>query len=140
LLLYSSYLPLGVPNWPVILHHQHCAIKSNQHASRETLQNMIIAYITYIIHHILWQYHITNTRCKNKLDASNLLIACFTWLVGATHKNDSYLRKATTVILWLPTSGVNLMTTIVRETGIHQPHVWNKPHVKCGAGLTNEVA
>jgi hypothetical protein len=60
--------------------------------------------------------------------------------MGAMHKNGSYLRKATTVILWLPTSGVNLMTTIVRETDIHQPLVWNKPHVKCGAGLTNEVA
>jgi hypothetical protein len=44
------------------------------------------------------------------------------------------------VILWLLTSVVNLMTTIVRETGIHQPHVWNKPHVKCGAGLANDVA
>jgi hypothetical protein len=56
----------------------------------------------YHTHHILWPYHITNTPCKNKLDASNLLIACFTWLVGATHKNDSYLRKATTVILVFP--------------------------------------
>jgi hypothetical protein len=35
---------------------------------------------------------------------------------------------------------VNPMTTIVRKTGIHHPHVWNKPHVKCGAGLANEVA
>jgi hypothetical protein len=83
---------------------------------------MIIAYITYIIH-ILWQYHITNTPCKNKLDASNLLIACFTWLMGATLKNVFYLRKATTVILWLLISVVNPMTTIVRETDIHQPHV-----------------
>jgi hypothetical protein len=40
----------------------------------------------------------------------------------------------------LLTSIVNLMNTIVRETGIYQPHVWNKPHVKCGAGLANEVA
>jgi hypothetical protein len=60
--------------------------------------------------------------------------------MGATLKNGSYLRKATTVILWLPTFIVNPMTTIVRETGIHQPYVWNKPHVKCGAGLVNEVA
>jgi hypothetical protein len=60
--------------------------------------------------------------------------------MGATLKNGSYLCKATTVILWLPTSIVNPMTTIVRETGIHQPHVWNKPHVKCGAGLASEVA
>jgi hypothetical protein len=56
----------------------------------------------YHIHQILWLYHITNTPCKNKLDASNLLIACFTWLMGATHKNDSYLLKAIMVILVLP--------------------------------------
>jgi hypothetical protein len=60
--------------------------------------------------------------------------------MGATLKNDSYLRKTTAVILWLLTSAVDPMTTIVRETGIHQPHVWNKTHVKCGAGLANEVA
>jgi hypothetical protein len=59
---------------------------------------------------------------------------------GATHKNDSYLRKATIVILWLTTSVVNPMTTIVREAVIHQPHVWNKSHDKCGAGLANKVA
>ena len=60
--------------------------------------------------------------------------------MGVEDKNDSYLKKATTVILWLPNSGVNPMTTIVRETDIHQPHVWYKPHVKCGAGLANDVA
>jgi hypothetical protein len=62
------------------------------------------------------------------------------WLMGATLKNDSYLRKAIMLILWLLTSVVNPMTTIVRKTGIYQPHVWNKPNVKCGAGLANEVA
>jgi hypothetical protein len=60
--------------------------------------------------------------------------------MGATHQNSSYIRKATTVTLWLLTFVVNPMTTIVRETGIHQPYVWNKPHVKYGAGLANEVA
>jgi hypothetical protein len=58
----------------------------------------------YHTHHILWQYHITNTLCKNKLDASNLLIAYFTWLMGATLKNGSYLCRATTLILELPKS------------------------------------
>jgi hypothetical protein len=58
----------------------------------------------YHTHHILWPYHITNTPCKNKLDASNLLIVCFTWLMGATLKNGSYLREATTLILELPKS------------------------------------
>jgi hypothetical protein len=63
---------------------------------------MIIAYITYIIHITSCGHTISQTLpAKNKLDASNLLIACFTWLMGATLKSDSYLRKATTVILGL---------------------------------------
>jgi hypothetical protein len=55
-------------------------------------------------HQILWQYHITNTPCKNKLDASNLLIAYFTWLMGAMLKNSSYLCRAKTLILGFPKS------------------------------------
>jgi hypothetical protein len=90
-----------------------------------------IHYI-YHTHHILWQYNITNTPYKNKLDASNLLIACFTWLIGAMLKNGSYLRKATTLILGLPKSCCKSVDT-------HHPHVWSKPHVKCGAGLMNAV-
>ena len=101
---------------------------------------MIIAYISIHTHHVLGHTISQNTPCKNKLDASTLLLHVLRGLWELQVKNDSYLRKATTVILWLLTSVVNLMTTIVRETGIHQPHVWNKPHVKCGAGLANEVA
>jgi hypothetical protein len=67
-----------------IIKHDHC-----------------IHHMYHHTHHILWQYHITNTPCKNKLDASNLLIACFIWLMGATLKNGSYLRKATMLILEL---------------------------------------
>jgi hypothetical protein len=67
---------------------------------------MIIAYITYInIHITSCGNTISQTLpAKNKLDASNLLIACFTWLMGATLKNGSYLRQATTLILGLPKS------------------------------------
>jgi hypothetical protein len=53
----------------------------------------------YHTHHILWQYHIINTPCKNKLDTSNLFIAYFMWLMGATLKNGSYLCKATMFIM-----------------------------------------
>jgi hypothetical protein len=69
-----------------------------------TKHDHCIHHIYQHTHHILWQYHITNTPCKYKLDASNLLIASFTWLMGATLKNGSYLRKATTLILELPKS------------------------------------
>jgi hypothetical protein len=66
---------------------------------------MFIAYITYIIHITSCGNTISqNTPCKNKLDTSNLLIACFTWLMGATHKKGYYLPKATTLILELPKS------------------------------------
>jgi hypothetical protein len=69
-----------------------------------TKYDYFIHHIYHHTHHILWQYHITSTPCKNKLDASNLLIAYFTWLMGVTQKNGSYLRKATMLILELPKS------------------------------------
>jgi hypothetical protein len=69
-----------------------------------TKHDHCIYQIYHHTHHILWQYHITNTPCKNKLEDSNLLIACFTWLMGATLKNGSYLCKATPLILELPKS------------------------------------
>jgi hypothetical protein len=69
-----------------------------------TKYDYCIHHIYHHTHHILWQYHITSTPCKNKLDASNLLIAYFTWLMGVTLKNGSYLCKATLLILELPKS------------------------------------
>jgi hypothetical protein len=64
-----------------------------------TKHDHCIHQIYHHTYHILWQYHITNTPCKKRFDVSNLLIACFTWLMGATLKNGSYLHKATTLIL-----------------------------------------
>jgi hypothetical protein len=58
------------------------------------------SHISYTSHLVAIPYH--KHSLQNKLDASNLLIACFMWLMGATHKKDSYLRKATMVILVLP--------------------------------------
>jgi hypothetical protein len=56
LLLYSSYLPLGVPNWPVILHHQHRAINRNQdifwrrcRGKRRLLQGEFCTHILYFV-------------------------------------------------------------------------------------------
>jgi hypothetical protein len=34
-----------------------------------------------------WPYHITRPQCKTKLDASTLSFACFTWILGLSHKN-----------------------------------------------------
>jgi hypothetical protein len=60
----------------------------------------ISSYTSYLVA-IPYHKHFLH---KNKLDASNLLIAYFTWLMEATLKNGSYLRKATTLILELPKS------------------------------------
>ena len=65
------------------------------------LQNMIISYIN-IYHITFWSYDITTIPCKNKLDVIYFVVANFTWLLWATSKNRSYLRKATTVIIKLP--------------------------------------
>ena len=64
--------------------------------------------------------------CKNKLDVLYFVLANFTWLLRATYKNRSYLRKATTVIYKLPfnlfrTAVVKSDLTIVGETDTRQP-------------------
>ena len=73
--------------------------RTHRHASRERLQNMIISYITYITSYLAIPHHMP---CKNKLDVLYFVLANFTWLLRATYKNHSYLRKATTVIYKLP--------------------------------------
>ena len=50
----------------------------------------------YFIMSLAISYH--NIPCKNKLDVLYFVVACFTWLLWESSKNDSYLRKATTVI------------------------------------------
>jgi hypothetical protein len=60
------------------------------------------SHISYTSHLVAIPYH--KHSLQNKLDTSNLLIAYFTWLMGAMLKNGSYLRKATTLILELPKS------------------------------------
>ena len=40
-----------------------------------------------------------NMPCKNKLDVLYFVVASFTWLLRATSKNRSYLRKTTTMII-----------------------------------------
>ena len=52
----------------------------------------------HISHHILTISH-HNMPCKNKLDVLYFVVASFTWLLQASSKNRSYLRKTTTVII-----------------------------------------
>jgi hypothetical protein len=93
---------------------------------------------TYTSHLVAIPYH--NTPCKNKLDASNLLIACFTWLMGATLKNGFYLRKATILILELPKSCCKSNDNYSGRYSTHQPHVWrrllrSRSHERCHVKL-----
>src|SRR3990170_8104711 len=46
----------------------------------------------HISHHILTISH-HNMPCKNKLDVLYFVVASFTWLLRASSKNRSYLRK-----------------------------------------------
>src|SRR6266511_1734821 len=49
-----------------------------------------------ISHHVLTISH-HNIPCKNKLDVLYFVVGSFTWLLRASSKNRSYLRKTTTV-------------------------------------------
>ena len=51
--------------------------RTHRHASREKLQNMIIAY--NITNHIFG--HTISQLCKNKLDILYFVCASFTWLL-----------------------------------------------------------
>ena len=55
----------------------------------------------FISHRVLTISH-HNMPCKNKLDVLYFVVANFTWLLWASSKNRSYVRKATTVIMKLP--------------------------------------
>ena len=68
---------------------------THRHVSRDSYyKNMIISYITYIIHHILWPYHITKYMPQKQVRRPLIVVACFTWLLWVSSKNVSYLRKS----------------------------------------------
>ena len=100
--------------------------RTHRHVSHELLQNMIISYIIYITSHLGHTRHM-HMPCKNKLDVLYFVVASFTWLLRATYKNRSYLRKATTVIYKLPFNHLhgpplsNQIMTKVGETDTCQP-------------------
>ena len=51
---------------------------SHRHASRDSYyKNMIISYITYIIHHILWPYHITKHLLQKQVRRPLIVVASF---------------------------------------------------------------
>ena len=72
---------------------------THRHASRETLQNMIIAYI---IHITSWAipYHRKHSLQK-QVRRLYFVVACFTWLLWVSSKNVSYLRMNHNVICQL---------------------------------------
>ena len=72
---------------------------THRHASRDSYyKNMIISYITYIIHHILWPYHITKHLLQKQVRHPLIVVASFTWLQLGSSKN-----------VFLPTSNHNVI-------------------------------
>ena len=82
--------------------------------------------------------------CKNKLDVLYFVVANFTWLLWASYKNRSYLRKATTVIYKLPFNllqGLPLSNQIQLKWKKQTPashFMQYKLHVNRGTGLLCE--
>jgi hypothetical protein len=72
--------------------------RTHRHASREPIIKHDHLTHQHISHHVLTISH-HNIPCKNKLDVLYFVVASFTWLLQATSKNCSYLRKTTTVII-----------------------------------------
>ena len=51
---------------------------THRHASRDSYyKNMIISYITYIIHHIFWPYHITKHMLQKQVRRPLIVVASF---------------------------------------------------------------
>jgi hypothetical protein len=75
--------------------------RTHRHASREPITKHDHLIHQHISHHVMAIPH-HNMPFKNKLDVLYFVVANFTWLLWATSKNRSYLRKATTVIIKLP--------------------------------------
>ena len=81
---------------------------------------------------------------KNKLDVLYFVVACFTWLLRATSKNHSYLRRTKTLIyqvccfnLLQGPEKVKLGSTKVGETDTRQPPLCKTSWMSIGGtGLT----
>jgi hypothetical protein len=66
--------------------------RTHRHASHEHITKHDHLLHQHISHHILTISH-HNMPCKNKLDVLYFVIASFTWLLRASSKNRSQLRK-----------------------------------------------
>ena len=55
---------------------------THRHVSRDSYyKNMIISYITYIIHHILWPHHITKHLLQKQVRRPLIVVASFFYVV-----------------------------------------------------------
>ena len=72
---------------------------THRHASRESYyKNMInlLHHISFITFFLAISHHIAYP--QKQVRRPLIVVACFTWLLWVSSKNDSYLRKATMVI------------------------------------------
>ena len=88
-------------------HAGHTIIKDNpmapagcrmhRHASRYKLLQTWSSHTSNISHHV-FGHIISQHTLQKQVRHPLIVVACFTWLLWVSSKNDSYLRKATTVI------------------------------------------
>ena len=70
---------------------------THRHASRDSYyKNMIISYITYIIHHNFWPYHITKQLLQKQVRRPLIVVASFYVVCRFLARTFSYLRMTTT--------------------------------------------
>ena len=75
----------------------HAGCRMHRHASRYKLLQTWSSHTSNISHHVFG--HITSQHTLQKQVRHPLIVvACFTWLLWVSSKNDSYLRKAATAI------------------------------------------
>ena len=93
----------GIIQW----HAGHTIIKDNpmapagcrmhRHASRYKLLQTWSSHTSNIFHHV-FGHIISQHTLQKQVRRPLIVVACFTWLLWVSSKNDSYLPKATTVI------------------------------------------
>ena len=66
--------------------------RTHRHASRDILYKTLSSHTSHISHHVIG--HITSQHTLQKqVRRPVIVVACFTWLLRVSSKNDSYLHK-----------------------------------------------
>ena len=116
--------------------------RTHRHASHDILYNTWSSHTSHISHHVIGHI-ISQHTLQKQVRRPLIVVACFTWLLWVSSKNDSYLRKnhnGDTQIDIQPSQGTPLSNPIQLEWERQTPaghlyatksHVswWNRPLV-----------